>query len=214
MQIKVCGMREPDNIREVAALKIDYMGFIFSEKSPRYVSSDIDFGNCMLSPDAPKRVGVFVDATIDSIVSHAERFRLNYVQLHGNESRDMIAELKKAFVASAMPDVRIIKAISVVDADDVKRWRLYEGIVDMLLFDTKGRVPGGNGKQFDWSILNTYDGDIPFLLSGGIGEGDAQRVLSFKHERMIGVDLNSRFEISPALKDVASLARFINEIRS
>ncbi|MBP5570812.1 MAG: phosphoribosylanthranilate isomerase [Prevotella sp.] len=232
MIIKVCGMRETENIREVAELGVDMMGFIFWPESPRFVKmisaqagiipdySEERLRNMRQGQEPssttvcrPKRVGVFVDEMPQSIVTRVYNYDLDYVQLHGNESVVMIENLKRTLVPDIAPNIKIIKALSIREKDDVKRWRDYEGAADMLLFDTKCKTVGGSGEQFDWSVLETYDGNIPFLLSGGVGPDDAERVLKFSHPQFAGIDLNSRFEISPALKDVEKLKSFIQTIR-
>lgn len=217
-------MREPENIRAVAELGIDLMGFIFWEKSPRNVEqlhvcagtipdragdqlSRGDLSNCKL-------VGVFVDEMPQNVVTRVYNYKLDFVQLHGNESTIYIDNLRRSLVPDIAPDVKIIKALSIREADDVKRWREYEGHVDMLLFDTKCQCVGGSGEQFDWSVLDNYDGDIPFLLSGGIGPDDVERVKNFKHPMCVGIDLNSKFEDAPAFKNVNKLREFINKIRN
>lgn len=223
MIIKVCGMRDAQNIREVMTLGVDMIGMIFWPKSPRFVP----MVRCRagIIPDKAsssltgieakqvKRVGVFVDAMPQEIITCAYNYHLDYIQLHGSESPVMIDNLRRTLVPDILPEVRIIKALSIREADDVKRWREYEGHADMLLFDTKCKCVGGSGEQFDWSVLEGYDGSIPFLLSGGIGPDDAERVKAFRHPMLAGIDLNSRFEIEPALKDVAKLENFIKEIR-
>lgn len=223
MIIKVCGMRDAQNIREVMTLGVDMIGMIFWPKSPRFVP--MVRSRAGIIPDKAsssltgieakqvKRVGVFVDAMPQEIITCAYNYHLDYIQLHGSESPVMIDNLRRTLVPDIVPDIKIIKALSIREADDVKRWREYEGHADMLLFDTKCKCVGGSGEQFDWSVLETYDGSIPFLLSGGIGPDDAERVKAFRHPRLAGIDLNSRFEIEPALKDVAKLENFINEIR-
>lgn len=232
MIIKVCGMRETENIRQVAALGVDMMGFIFWPESPRFVKMISaqagiipDYSEERLrkmrnkaqasesSEKRPKRVGVFVDEMPQSIVTRVYNYELDFVQLHGNESAVMIENIKRTLIPDIAPDIKIIKALSIREKDDVKRWREYEGAADLLLFDTKCKTVGGSGEQFDWSVLDAYDGNIPFLLSGGIGPEDAERFLKFSHPQFAGIDLNSRFEISPALKDVEKLKSFIQTIR-
>lgn len=236
MQVKVCGMRDAENIRDVIGLDIDMIGFIFWKKSPRFVSNisvkagilpdqnsfveKDDNGNTTSDNESmsqnnrkAKRVGVFVDEMPQNVVTNAYNYKLDFIQLHGNESTIYIDNLKRTLVPDILPDVKFIKAISIREADDVKRWREYKDHVDMFLFDTKCKCVGGSGEQFDWNVLDNYDGDIPFLLSGGIGPDDAERVKSFHHPMCIGIDLNSRFEISPALKDVESLKTFLNKVR-
>lgn len=222
--IKVCGMRDADNIRAVSELGIDMMGFIFWPKSPRYVSQMPIYAGLM--PDKAddnivngkkgqcKYVGVFVDEMPQTVVTMVYNYHLDYVQLHGNESVVYIDNLKRTLIPDIAPDIKIIKALSIREADDVKRWREYDGHVDMFLFDTKCTCVGGSGEQFDWQVLQQYDGNIPFLLSGGIGPDDAERVRAFHHPMCVGIDLNSRFETAPALKDVDKLRKFIMQIHN
>ena len=207
--IKVCGMRDAENIREVEALGIDLMGFIFWPKSSRYVSERPAY-----LPTKCKRVGVFVDENIETVKRIAENYALDYIQLHGHETPDYIRSLR---VADGFPvDIRLIKALSISSRNDIATYRTYEGLVDFFLFDTKAQLPGGSGQQFDWSVLSAYDGNTPFLLSGGIGPDDAERLtdhpspLTSKH--CLGIDLNSRFEVAPALKDINKLKTFIESL--
>lgn len=216
LQIKVCGMREPENIRALNTLDVDMMGLIFYPKSPRYVRSILvsagivpDRAASLLRPRA-KLVGVFVNEMPQTVVTHAYNYRLDYIQLHGNETPTYIDNLKRTLIPDILPDVKIIKAISIREADDVKRWRQYEGHIDLLLFDTKCKTVGGSGEQFDWSVLSAYDGDIPFLLSGGIGPQDAESIRQFKHPMFAGIDVNSKFEDAPAHKDIDKLQNFIS----
>ena len=209
MIIKVCGMREADNIREVEALGIDLMGFIFWPKSKRYVSEPPSY-----LPTKVKKVGVFVDATLEDIRQHIQDYQLDIIQLHGHETPEFIAQL--SIIRSALPlgssknyQLSIIKAFNIATAEDLTQTKPYEDIVDFFLFDTKAQVPGGSGEQFDWGVLKAYHGQTPFLLSGGIGPDDAERIKSFHHPQCIGIDLNSRFEMAPALKDVNQLREFI-----
>lgn len=223
MIVKVCGMREAGNIRRVAALGVDMIGFIFSKESSRYVSMLPSLAGIL--PDharrslvdntggVPARVGVFVDEMPQTIVANVYNYKLDYVQLHGSESAVMIDNLRRTLDPDIRPGIKIIKAISVKDESDVKRWRQYEGHADMLLFDTKGGQAGGNGRRFDWRLLDEYDGDIPFLLSGGIGPEDAEELRKIQHPMFAGVDLNSKFETSPGVKDADSLAAFLRQLR-
>ena len=204
MLVKVCGMREPDNVKQVAQLGIDMMGFIFYPKSPRYAShvvarSDADRNIC--------RVGVFVNDSIPNMLDKIHSFSLNAVQMHGSESRLLCEQLREA-----KGDMKIIKAISVSTAGDIQKYKEYVGAVDYFLFDTKCKTVGGSGQQFDWQVLDEYDGDVPFLLSGGIGPEDASRILSFHHPRFVGIDLNSRFETEPGLKNVEKLKEFLLKV--
>ena len=192
-------MRDAENIREVEALGIDMMGFIFWPKSSRYVSERPAY-----LPTGCKRVGVFVDEHVEQVQRIADAYGLDVIQLHGNESPEYVQRLQGR---------SLIKAFNIASPEDIGQTKAYEGIVDYFLFDTKGKSVGGNGEKFDWSLLSAYDGDTPFLLSGGIGPHDAEFVMAFRHPRCMGIDLNSCFEISPALKDVNKLKGFIKQIR-
>jgi len=200
MIIKTCGMRDADNIRAVSELGIDWMGFIFWAPSSRYVSEKPTF-----LPTRQKRVGVFVDARIEEVKSKADEYALDLIQLHGSESPAFCERLK------ANSRQQLIKAFNIATQEDLEQTIPYEGLVDYFLFDTKAKMVGGNGTQFDWSILSAYQGNTPFLLSGGIGPDDAEKVRNFHHPQLAGIDLNSRFELSPALKDIEKLKQFITE---
>ena len=224
MKIKVCGMRDPENIHAVKELGIDFLGLIFWPKSSRYVKDiTVRAGNIPDIPielgmkNGPERhpatVGVFVNEMPQTVVTHAYNYKLDYIQLHGEESPTYIDNLKRTLIPDIMPDIKVIKALSIREADDVNRWRQYKDHTDLILFDTKCDSVGGSGKQFDWSVLEGYDGDIPFLLSGGIGPEDAESVRRFSHPMCIGIDINSRFETAPAMKDISKLRTFINEIQ-
>ena len=201
-KVKVCGMREAENIRQVEALGIDMMGFIFYPKSSRYVSERPAY-----LPQKCKRVGVFVDEDIENIKKIADDYALDFVQLHGHESPDFICMLK--FKVSGFR-FQVIKAFNIATKEDLNATTPYAGLVDYFLFDTKGPSVGGNGEKFDWSVLEAYHGDTPFLLSGGIGPDDTERILNYHHPKCIGFDLNSRFEIEPGIKDITKLKTFLN----
>jgi phosphoribosylanthranilate isomerase len=200
MIIKVCGMREADNIRATEQLGVDWLGFIFWPNSSRYVATLPAY-----LPSAAKRVGVFVDASIEDVTIKASDYQLDIIQLHGHESREYVSEIRNRGLA-------VMKAISISNRDDIATSMVYEGIANYFLFDTKCKTVGGSGEHFDWSVLNAYDGSTPFLLSGGIGSDDVERVRNFCHPECIGIDLNSRFEISPALKDINKLKQFIQQL--
>ena len=198
MMIKVCGMRDAENIREVEALGIDLMGFIFWPKSSRYVNERPAY-----LPRNTKRVGVFVNEDTETIKQVADDYALDIIQLHGHESPEQISHLSH---------LSIIKAFSIATASDLEQTKGYEGLVDYFLFDTKGPSVGGNGVQFDWQVLDHYHGKTPFLLSGGIGPEDTERIQAFYHPQCIGIDLNSRFELSPGVKDINKLKAFLQKI--
>ena len=207
--IKVCGMREAANIREIEALGIEWLGLIFWPKSSRYVSERPDY-----LPRNVKRVGVFVDEAPEKIVSISRLYGLDYIQLHGHESISDINRLRQVIADQGSDTIppQLIKAFSIATDSDLEQTKAYEGHVDYFLFDTKGPSVGGNGIQFDWEVLNAYHGHTPFLLSGGIGPDDAARIQAFHHPQCIGIDLNSRFEISPGLKDINKLKTFIQSL--
>lgn len=215
MKVKVCGLREPENIESLAKLPIDFMGFIFYKKSPRNVvggalekwlgKNDAVLGNI-------KRVGVFVNAEIEEILNRVHDFGLDYVQLHGNESPEYCREILSFWAASTLRSARFIKAFA-VDADfDFTQTRAYEGICPLFLFDTKTPQHGGSGVSFDWNLLTKYKGNTPFLLSGGIDEDDATAIKQLNIPQLYGVDVNSRFEVQPGVKDVEKVKRFLEAL--
>jgi phosphoribosylanthranilate isomerase len=195
MKLKICGMKYPDNILEVGSLLPDYMGFIFWEKSARYFDGVI--------PDLPKsikKVGVFVNATQDEILEKIIKYDLQAVQLHGQESVNFCQDLKNEIDDS----IEIIKVFSVDDAFDFEVLKPFEVVCDYFLFDTKGKLPGGNGTTFDWKVLEKYPSSKPFFLSGGIGinEMDAVNEILKTNLPIYAIDVNSKFEIEPGLKNI------------
>ena len=217
--VKVCGMRDGENIREVVALGVDWIGMIFWAKSPRNVTMIPTYAGIIPDRGADignfkaKRVGVFVDEMAQNIITRVVNYKLDLVQLHGHETPTLIRNLRRTLDPDIRPGVKFIKAISVSSRDDIAKYKDYADCVDYFLFDTKCPSVGGSGEQFDWSVLDAYDGDVPFLLSGGIGPDDAGRVRSFHHPKCIGIDLNSRFETEPGLKDITKLKQFLEAIR-
>ncbi|MDR1780586.1 MAG: phosphoribosylanthranilate isomerase [Tannerella sp.] len=204
MIIKVCGMRDADNIRSVERLAIDRMGFIFYPRSQRYVgNTDIE----AISSCRKNKVGVFVNASTDEMLSVAQRYRLDSVQLHGDETPAVCREL-------TAQGYTVIKAFSIATADDLKRTADYETAAAYFLFDTKCEGYGGSGRRFDWSVLANYQGDTPFLLSGGITPDTADDILQFSHPQFAGIDLNSGFETAPGVKNLDALAEFTKKIRA
>jgi len=202
MIIKVCGMRNAENIRAVEQLHPNMMGFICWKGSKRNL---VDIPNYLPSLE---RVGVFVNPTLKHILEMTKKLRLNRIQLHGEESKSFCQEVHNEL---GLP---ITKTITVYSSKDMDSCNQYENIpfVDMLLFDTKCKTYGGSGMKFDWSILEHYTGTKPFLLAGGIGPNDVERVKEFRHSLFAGIDLNSQFEVSPGIKDIEKLRSFINQI--
>ncbi len=204
MIIKVCGMRDPENIRAAEMLDIQWFGFIFWKKSSRYVSERPTY-----LPIKQKRVGVFVDASIEEIIEKTREYPLDIIQLHGKESPDYIRQLRSA----CDEGIIIIKALNIATTEDIGQTSPYDSMVDYFLFDTKAKMVGGNGTQFDWSVLSAYKGNVPFILSGGIGPKDARKVKNFRHPKFAGIDLNSRFEIAPGLKDISLIKEFLDHLK-
>ena len=204
MKLKVCGMKYVENIQQVAALKPDYLGFIFYDKSKRNFEGII--------PQLPKEIkktGVFVNEYLEIVVSLIEEYQLKAVQLHGDESVDYIKSLK-----SHLPKVEIIKVFGIKDDFDFDVLKPYEEVVNFFLFDTKGKERGGNGYTFDWSVLKKYNSTKPFFLSGGIGLEEIKEVQNIiKTDLPIyALDVNSKFEIEAGLKSVKKIKKFKNEI--
>ena len=202
--IKVCGMHK--NTSEVAALNPDYLGFIFWEPSKRYFNGAI--------PELPlsiKKVGVFVDASIEKITEIVERYDLSLVQLHGQETPAFCNELKKA-----IPYIRIIKVFSIAANFDFSALNPFEAVCDFYLFDTKGKLPGGNGYAFNWEELKRYPSTKPYFLSGGIGFEDIATISEFMKRPEARycqvIDVNSKFEVEPGLKNVEKLKAFKNKL--
>lgn len=212
MIIKVCGMTQPANIADVAAAGADWVGLIFYPPSPRYVAKAAPPAAGKL-PGGVKKAGVFVDAPAREIVARVAGFGLDIVQLHGNEPPAALRDLRRTLGATAGPGIRIVKTVSVGSPADMARCADYEGCADLLLFDTRCQGAGGSGRQFDWAALGAYGGSLPFMLSGGIGPGDEWRIASLTHPRLAGVDINSRFETAPGVKDAALVGKFIARLR-
>lgn len=193
-------MRDSENIRAIEQTKADLIGFIFHPKSPRFVASLPEY-----MPKKQKRVGVFVNASLEQILAKAQKFSLEYIQLHGDEPPAFCSELKNR-------GLKVIRAQRIANADDIIRAESYN-MADLMIFDTKTELYGGSGKKFNWQLLENYKGCVPFLLSGGIRSDTFEEIKAFFHPQFAGIDLNSGFEISPALKDVGKLNNFIEKIK-
>lgn len=203
MLIKICGMRDAENIRAVEQLGVDWMGFIFYPGSSRYVGEKLSY-----IPEMVKRVGVFVDELPVRIREIALKNRLQIIQLHGSESPETCHSMQDA-------GFTMIKAFG-LESDKpfpVNLVEQYGGSCDYFIFDTRTALHGGSGKKFRWELLSSYRGDTPFLLSGGIGPDDAEAIKEFSHPQFIGIDLNSAFETAPAKKEPTRLQNFIKTIR-
>ncbi len=217
MKIKVCGMKFPENIQEVASLRPDYLGFIFWEPSPRSFS-----GSLPELPDEIGKVGVFVDAAISDILEKTRVHALDLIQLHGDESPEFCIALRKELETLKESEqglkgpTAVVKAFAVDQNFSFDTLRNYEAGVDYFLFDSKGPLPGGNGFAFDWSLLKGYTLNTPFFLSGGIGIEETENLRHFLRtplaEKCHAIDVNSGFEVQPGLKDPNRLHSFLKKI--
>lgn len=203
--LKICGLRETDNIRQVIALEPDFVGFIFYPPSPRFVSSPDDLAGVAF-PEHTRKIGVFVNELPEKVMQTVQLYGLHGVQLHGDE----MPEICKYFKDNGL---LVFKVFSVASAEDFLRTSDFEGVADYFLFDTKTPGRGGSGEKFDWDMLTSYTGKTSFLLSGGIGPEDVATIKAIHHPQFAGIDLNSRFEISPGLKNISLLNDFTGQIK-
>ncbi len=208
MKIKVCGMRDPENIRQVAALKPDYMGFIFYEASKRFAEGHITPELLASLPASLKKVGVFVNEQPAVIQEKVATYSLDLVQLHGNETPRQCQEMQE----SGIP---VIKAFSVGDGFSFESTLLYERYCDYFLFDTKGKHYGGNGVTFDWELLKAHIADKPYFLSGGLTLESLQTEEFAKlRPKPFAIDVNSGFESEPGLKKVGELKQLLEQFKN
>ena len=205
MKIKVCGLRDADNIKAVAALEPDYMGFIFYNKTPRFVD-DIAVDILDAIPSHINKTAVFVDESAKKILALIDKYNFDFVQLHGNET--------PAFCKALGDQAIIIKAFGVNNEFDFIQLSKYKNKVDLFLFDAKTDIHGGSGKTFDWGVLDKYKMDIPFFLSGGLSPDNLEEVKKITHPQFYGVDLNSKFETSPGIKDVEKLEKAFTMLKN
>jgi len=206
MNLKICGLRHPDNIDAILPLKPDYLGFIFYNKSSRYAGRHLDPFYAK-EIEGPKKVGVFVDETLMQMEDIIDTYRLDMVQLHGKESAELCEKMKANGVG-------VMKVFNVGEAFDFSILESYEPHVDFFLFDTKGKHPGGNGTTFDWKLMEGYPSQKPFFLSGGIGPEHAGMIKELTFPQLHALDINSKFEDRPGLKNIDKLKGFIDAIRS
>ena len=199
-------MKYPDNIREVSSLHPDFMGFIFYSNSPRFVGR-LDVNTLGALPTAIKKTGVFVNENLENILTAISKYNLDAVQLHGADNKKLCRKIRQE--AKTM----VIKVFPIMDASNFRVTGDYEAVADYFLFDTKTDLYGGSGQKFNWNILQEYTGNKPFLLSGGIGADDVKAIRAIEHPLLAGVDLNSKFELKPGLKNVALLKQFIDELK-
>ena len=208
-KIKVCGLTRLDQVQELISLNTDFLGFIFYEKSPRYVLDHLDLEE-ISKIRHHGRVGVFVNETVERIIEISEKADLNFIQLHGDESEDFIVELKQKI----NPKIKIIQVIRIESQPPNELQKSINqnlSIINYFLFDTDSKAFGGTGKQFDWNILNTMEIPLPYLLSGGISEDNIENIKHLK-QKPLALDINSKFETEPGNKDISKIKRFISSL--
>jgi len=206
INIKVCGMRDETNIKELVKISPDYIGFNFYPESQRYIGEDFDPGISCNIPENISKVGVFVNAGKDSIVQKHKMFKLNLIQLHGCETADFCRQL---FIQG----IHVIKVFNVDDKFDFSGVEPYKPYCKYFLFDTKCKTYGGSGRKFNWDILQGYNNEIPVLLSGGIDIDDINSIKNIKNVNICAVDINSRFETEPGIKDIFKIKKFIQKLK-
>lgn len=204
MKLKICGMKYPENVSEVANLQPDYLGFIFHEQSVRHFDGIIPEVSVTI-----EKVGVFVDEKVEYISRQIEKHKLSTIQLHGHESPEICRLLKST-------KAKVIKVFSIKNEFDFSVLEAYEDVCDYFLFDTKGKLPGGNGYTFEWSVLNNYPSTKPFFLSGGIGFEQIGNLYGFLNSQAskycFAIDVNSKFEIEAGLKNAELLKEFKKQL--
>ncbi|HUX59140.1 MAG TPA: phosphoribosylanthranilate isomerase [Bacteroidales bacterium] len=206
IRIKVCGMKDPLNVKEIAQANLHYLGFIFFPGSPRYVGADPNKALFENIPSGIQGIGVFVNEDTNKVINIAQHTDLEMIQLHGGESPDYCQKLRSAGLV-------IIKAFNVTEDFNFESIRLFMPGCDYFLFDTKSKKYGGSSKKFNWDKLLEYNLDKPFFLSGGIGPEDSAILKNVTNRGFFAIDINSRFEISPGQKDVRLINTFCNEVK-
>lgn len=205
-RLKICGMKYPENLQEVVALQPDYLGFIFYPKSKRYMADTLSPEVVRALPASIHKVGVFVNADTAYVLEQAKAYDLQQLQLHGDESPEQCAALQgRGYV--------VVKAFGVDQEFDFEQLKAYAPVVDYYLFDTKGPAYGGHGITFDWSVLQRYDKHKPFFLSGGIGLEEVEGLRELKDFPLYALDVNSRFEEEPGLKNTGKLQQLQQQLR-
>lgn len=207
MKIKVCGMKQPTNIELVAKMNPDFMGFIFYGRSPRYMPGSVTPEKIRALPRSIIKTGVFVNESVENVLAHAKTYGLEALQFHGDETPDFCGFFYDlGFI--------VIKAFRVDESFDFNPLDSYQTVCHYYLFDTKSSDYGGTGRKFDWSVLNRYDNQKPIFLSGGIGPDDAEKILNLNHLKIFAIDINSKFETEPGLKNLPLLQTFIEKVRN
>jgi phosphoribosylanthranilate isomerase len=211
MKIKVCGMRNTENIKELIKLQPDFIGFIFHENSSRNVTEKLSIN----ISEKINKVGVFVDESEEFIQTKIQNYGLNSVQLHGSESSQFCEKIRNSPLGRGLRGgLKVIKAFNIHADFNFESLKEYEPYCDYFLFDAFGKKAGGNGVTFNWDLLSKYKGETPFLLSGGIDETMIEQIKNFKHPRFAGVDINSKFETADAYKNINKIKLFKDELFS
>lgn len=205
INIKVCGLTQWEDLAQLEGLGVQYGGIIFYEKSPRFAEGKLE-AERIKQFNKIKKVGVFVNAKEDYILQQKEKYGLELAQLHGDETPEFCKRIRQ--------HLRVIKALRITDEQDLEKTRNYKECCDYFLFDAPGKLYGGNGTLFNWEILQKYAGDIPFFLSGGIGLSEVELLKSFLHPSLFAVDVNSRFETTPGIKNMNEIKQFICRLNS
>lgn len=206
MELKVCGITTTENIMELISLKISRLGFIFYHKSKRYVYGKLSEDGLSATPKRIKKTGVFVNAEIAEIEQIIDQYQLDSIQLHGDESPEFCRHLKTK--------TEVIKTVSIKDKSSFETAKIYLDACDLFLFDTHSDNYGGTGKTFEWQWLEAYVLDKPFYLSGGISLENYEKIKKINHTKLIGIDINSKFEIRPGIKDIEKIKQLIDLINS
>ena len=200
-KVKVCGITEEKNYFDLSKYPIDYYGFIFYKKSPRYILNNPDH---FFIKNIKNKVAVFVNEDINTVIRILEKYNFSYIQLHGNENFDYCMKLKNK-------GIKIIKSYLLNKDDGIIDKNLINSLSDLFLFDYKSQKHGGSGKSFDWNLLNNIKIDKPFFLSGGISLDNINNINNINNKKFLyGLDLNSKFEDSPGIKDISLIDKFFN----
>jgi len=206
LNIKVCGMKEPDNRESLEELPVDYFGFIFYPGSPRYIGTLDETEISRLFLTAKLRVGVFVNESEALMIETGKMYNLTHFQLHGRETPSGCDRISRA-------GFKVIRSFSIHPEFDFRECLPFVDVSDLFLFDTKGKLHGGTGEKFNWQILENYRLEVPFFLSGGIAPGDEPAIAEFRHPMLYGLDLNSGFEDAPGIKNCDHIKEFIEKLK-
>ena len=204
MKIKICGLKQPENIKAIAAFEPDYMGFICYNATPRYID-DLSANALDDIPAYVLKTGVFVNENEENINRLIVNYNFDAIQLHGNESAGFCRLFKDKVI--------VIKAFGLYDSFNFTDLEQYKNAIHYFLFDTKTIIHGGSGKTFNWDILKDYKLDTPFFLSGGLSLDNLEEVMKIDHPQFYGVDLNSRFETEPGIKDIQKIKKAFDILR-